>query len=115
MTWVLIDRATLEQLVVALNEVDQHVDLKRYHTAPDEQLFDVVMAAMVKGRAALANAEPAGWISVSDRVPQEEERVLIFSHGHPSISVWWKGEFIMPSSVQPTHWMPLPPSPGYTL
>ncbi len=59
MTQVLIDRATLEQLVAALNEVDQHVDLKRYDTAPNEVLFDVVMEAMVKGRAALANAEPA--------------------------------------------------------
>ena len=58
MTQVLIDRATLEQLVAALNEVDQHVDLKRYDTAPNEVLFDVVMEAMVKGRAALANAEP---------------------------------------------------------
>ena len=52
MTQVLIDRATLEQLVAALNEVDQHVDLKRYDTAPNEVLFDVVMEAMVKGRAA---------------------------------------------------------------
>ncbi len=29
-----------------------HVDLKRYDTAPNEVLFDVVMEAMVKGRAA---------------------------------------------------------------
>jgi hypothetical protein len=59
MTQILIDRTTLEQMVDALNEVDQHVDLKRYDTAPNEVLFDVVMEAMVKGRAALANAEPA--------------------------------------------------------
>ncbi len=58
MTQVLIDRATLEQMVVALNEVDQHIDLKRYDTAPNEVLFDVVMAALTAGRAALANAEP---------------------------------------------------------
>ena len=58
MTQVLIDRATLEQLVAALNEVDQHVDLKRYDTAPNEVLFDVVMAALTAGSEALANAEP---------------------------------------------------------
>lgn len=58
MTQVLIDRTTLEQLVGALNEVDQHVDLKRYDTAPNEVLFDVVMAALTAGRAALAGAEP---------------------------------------------------------
>ena len=67
---IAIDRATLEQLVAALNEVDQHVDLKRYDTAPNEVLFDVVMEAMVKGRAALANAEPTGFsltnTSISD-------------------------------------------------
>ena len=54
---ILIDRATLEQLVAALNEVDQHVDLKRYDTAPNEVLFDVVMAALTAGSAALAQRE----------------------------------------------------------
>lgn len=68
--FVTVDRATLEQLVVALNEVDQHVDLKRYDTAPNEVLFDVVMEAITAGRAALANAEPTGFsltnTSISD-------------------------------------------------
>ena len=57
MTQLLIDHATLEQLVAALNEVDQHVDLKRYDTAPNEVLFDVVMAALTAGRTALAQQE----------------------------------------------------------
>ena len=54
---VLIDRATLEHIVAALNEVDQHVDLKRYDTAPNEVLFDVVMAALTASRTALAQQE----------------------------------------------------------
>jgi hypothetical protein len=67
MTQLLIDRATLEQLVAALNEVDQHVDLKRYDTAPNEVLFDVVMAALTAGRAALTKAEPTDSYDLAKR------------------------------------------------
>ena len=109
MTQVLIDRATLEQLVAALNEVDQHVDLKRYDTAPNEVLFDVVMEAMVKGRAALANAEPTGWIAAKDRMPPPQVRVLGFEPQYNIVDVdmWFGPDFNWGYS----YWMPLPASP----
>ena len=66
---ITIDRATLEQLVAALNEVDQHIDLKRYDTAPNEVLFDVVMEALKALHAALANAEPKKVEKVKKREP----------------------------------------------
>lgn len=78
MTQITIDRSTLEQMLSALNEVDQHVDLKRYDTAPNEVLFDVVMAAMVKGRAALANAEP-----IARMQPVTKTRVGNYLNKHP--------------------------------
>ena len=66
-TNITIPLATLEQLVGALNEVDQRVDLKRYDTAPNEVLFDVVMAAITVARAAIDGTErveqqPIGYI-----------------------------------------------------
>lgn len=69
---ITIPLVTLEQLVGALNEVDQHVDLKRYDTAPNEVLFDVVMAALAAGRAAVYSAERA----------QERERIANEPTGH---------------------------------
>ena len=124
MTQVLIDRATLEQLVAALNEVDQHVDLKRYDTAPNEVLFDVVMEAMVKGRAALANAEPAGWQPI-ETAPKDGSFYLAFGEGktwtqnqpngcYPGEWYFsesrgeWRGYSLTDES---THWMPLPTQP----
>ena len=91
---VMISIATLEQLVAALNEVDQHVDLKRYDTAPNEVLFDVVMEAMVKGRAALANAEstqskPYAWRNPMNGVVisnDKKERLLCVGRGYPNFS-----------------------------
>ena len=124
MTQLLIDRATLEQLVGALNEVDQHVDLKRYDTAPNEVLFDVVMAALTAGRAALANADPTGWIAVSDRLPLEADGEVLarMRDGRPEIAwaTYWHGAnngfaqwtFRDPDEDEtPTHWMPLPAAP----
>ena len=55
MTQVLIDRATLEQLVGALEGV-------RLCTPPAQR--PMVREAITAGRAALANAEPIGWQAI---------------------------------------------------
>lgn len=53
-----------------------------------------------------------GWISVDDRLPEPGISVLIaMQNGYVNKSSWWSGEFIMPSSEQPTHWMPVPAAP----
>ena len=134
MTQVLIDRATLEQLVAALNEVDQHVDLKRYDTAPNEVLFDVVMEAMVKGHAALANAEPIGWQAI-ETAPKDfttmfdgwnGERVCDVQWARPEYApkdhyAWCYSEYengygwVNHEAKGLTHWMPLPAAPKDTL
>ena len=113
MTQVLIERATLEQLVAALNEVDQHVDLKRYDTAPNEVLFDVVMEAMVKGRAALANAEQQvpQWLPI-ETAPQNE-KVLLACDGGIVIGMW--RHYRIHNAPKFTHWMPLPTPPKEAL
>ena len=96
MTQVLIDRATLEQLVAALNEVDQHVDLKRYDTAPNEVLSDVVMEAMVKGRAAFANAELVKPIAFGRMIDGDIADVVC-----PETHEFYEGDYTVPLYTQP--------------
>lgn len=57
MTQVLIDRATLEQLVDALGTCSQG-DYSTKHAIDPSFDEDAVNAAITAGRAALANAEP---------------------------------------------------------
>lgn len=52
------------------------------------------------------------WIDVKERLPAQEQRAIVsMACGAISMTTWHDGEFIMPSSAQPTHWMPLPPPP----
>ena len=80
MTQVLIDRATLEQLVVGLQrmssacelEGDKHRDGNKWH-----RLCDDAAKAIGAGRAALANAEPAGWQTLVDHGKEAHELAKI--------------------------------------
>ena len=82
MTQVLIDRTTLEQLVAALktglwntralagwapSEIDRDYN--------DDN--DKINAALTAGRAALANAEPAGWQTLVDHGKEAHELAKI--------------------------------------
>ena len=67
----------------------------------------------------IADAQPATWIPVTERLPQIGRNVLMFSakgrcaEGEFSGSGWWQfrwGAWISEQEV--THWMPLPDPPG---
>jgi hypothetical protein len=63
--------------------------------------------------AAFAAAIRSQWISVKERLPESEVSVLIaMKNGRIEKTCWYAGEFLRPSSEQPTHWMPLPPPPA---
>ena len=111
MTQVLIDRATLEQLVDC--------------PASD---YERMYALKKQLRAALANAEPAGWQPI-ETAPKDGSFYLAFGEGktwtqnqpngcypgewHFSESRGeWRGHALTNDA---THWMPLPHSPGDTL
>jgi hypothetical protein len=58
------------------------------------------------------------WISVKDRLPEESMSVLVWSlywSGTPFIACieqgLWRGERILHSPSNVTHWMPLPEPP----
>ena len=65
MTQLLIDRATLEQLVVALEGVEALIEHQYTCTREGmnalQNASDDAQAAITAGRAALANAEPTGF------------------------------------------------------
>ena len=131
MTQLLIDKAMLEQIVWALED---SIDDVRTYLADAEQLagyprydrriaaykeqVDAHEAAITAGRAALANAEPEGWIAVSDRLPLEADgEVLVrMRDGRHEIAwaTYWHGantgfaEWTFRDQDEdetPTHWM----------
>lgn len=104
MTQVLIDRATLEAAITALGA------MKHMQWDEDTHHGRALMKAL---RAALANAEPTGWIAAKDRMPPPQVRVLGFEPQYNIVDVdmWFGPDFNWGYS----YWMPLPPSPGDTL
>lgn len=99
MTQVLIDRATLEQLVEFLEFHSKYWNGQGAHP----------MTVVTAGRAALANAEPTGWIAAKDRMPPPQVRVLGFEPQYNIVDVdmWFGPDFNWGYS----YWMPLPASP----
>ncbi len=109
---ITIDRATLEQLVGALEGV-------RLCTPPAQR--PMVREAITAGRAALANAEPAGWQPI-ETAPATANKVFAFSEsGNMKIETGhWLRNMLHAAKVDGehcnyTHWMPLPAAPKDTL
>ena len=123
--FVTIDRATLEQLVVALNNAEAALNNSQALIAGRERFgfaktcygvneiaLGFVSPAITAGRAALANAEPTGWIAAKDRMPPPQVRVLGFEPQYNIVDVdmWFGPDFNWGYS----YWMPLPAAPKAT-
>ena len=104
MTQVLIDRATLEQLVMALESLSFAKLIDGTYADKDCKLT----LAITAGRAALAGAEPAGWQTIETKPPVMEP-VLMWDWKQVFIEQWWGPEFHLDKRI--THWMPLPTPP----
>jgi len=133
MTQVLIDRATLEQMVDALNNAEDALNNSQCLIAGRERLgfakpcyaaneiaLGFVSPAITAGRAALANAEPTGWQKI-ETAPATANNVLAFSEsGNMKIETgFWLLNMLNAANVDGekcnyTHWMPLPAAPGDT-
>ena len=134
MTQVLTDRATLEQLVEALNNAEDALNnsqaliagrerfgFAKTCYAANEIALGFVSPAITAGRAALANAESIGWQAI-ETAPATANNVLAFSEsGSMKIETgFWLLNMLHAANVDGekcnyTHWMPLPSRPGATL
>ena len=99
MTQVLIDRATLEQLVEFLEFHSKYWNGQGAHP----------MTVVTAGRAALANAEQQvpQWLPI-ETAPQNE-KVLLACDGGIVIGMW--RHYRIHNAPKFTHWMPLPTPP----
>ena len=79
MTQVLIDRATLEQLVRALKQIQALTDGRDIYlgSPPTESKERKILTLATECRAALANAEPAGWQTLVDHGKEAHELAKI--------------------------------------
>ncbi len=112
MTQVLIDRATLEQLVMAL---EKSVGAMQgiYGGWRCTQELKMANLAITAGRAAIANAEQQvpQWLPI-ETAPQNE-KVLLACDGGIVIGMW--RHYRIHNAPKFTHWMPLPTPPKEAL
>ena len=123
---ITIDRATLEQMVVALNNAEDALNnsqaliagrerfgFAKTCYAANEIALGFVSPAITAGRAALANAEQ----QVPQRLPIEtapqNEKVLLACDGGIVIGMW--RHYRIHNAPKFTHWMPLPTPPKEAL
>ena len=123
MTQVLIDRATLEQLVVALEEVSDYIN--RYSIPAHQLELDPIDESIKTLNAALAKAEPTGWRKI-ETAPKDRTMFVVrgfnvavrkdYHYDTDPYCVWATGDGFKrwPHPFKPTHWMPLPATPKDT-
>jgi hypothetical protein len=104
MTQVLIDRATLEQLIHGV-EMGFNFDYGDVFGVRSNDMTD----ALAEGYAALANAEQQvpQWLPI-ETAPQNE-KVLLACYGGIVIGMW--RHYRIHNAPKFTHWMPLPTPP----
>ena len=81
MTPLLIDRATLEQLIESLDMSQALLEMRKsnHHAS--------VLAAYKAGRATIANAEPAGWKPI-ETAPKDGRQILLFGDCRVTSGHW---------------------------
>lgn len=55
-----------------------------------------------------------GWISVRDRMPEDNEKILVYTESGKSAVARWsqrQERFVASGNLSVTHWMPLPAAP----
>ena len=101
----------MNDIEIALEDLDTLVEIARQHTGIASWLGLVQSALIMK--EALEKQLNGGWIPVSDRLPREDEEVLItLAHGKATWAYLYQGEWNSMFSTYPIErviaWQPLP-------
>lgn len=104
------ERAAFEAWVKGSKEGGLPVSLRK-----DKEKSYFNPLAEVSFMAWLARAEQSSWISVEDRLPEQDANYLIFTpmgriliaRFYPGMNAWWWYS----ETMHPTHWQPLPQPP----
>lgn len=84
----------------------------RWNRDQDRPAFDALSAAI---DAALEPAPVQGWQPIKTAPRVELEDIIVFNGVLVQAAQWWEGGWVDSAcewiTVQPTHWMPLPPAP----
>ena len=117
MTQVLIDRATLEQLLEDVLQINREMGKGGAACDISNRAYPPIKRSLDALRAALANAEPTGWQKI-ETAPATANNVLAFSEsGNMKIETgFWLINMLHAANIDGekcnyTHWMPLPTPP----
>lgn len=88
-------------------EAIERYDRVRYNllNAQDKEAVDVAFEALM---------EQPRWISVSDHLPKDTEKVLVYTTtGNTTVARWSERQekFVASGNITVTHWMALPEKP----
>jgi hypothetical protein len=91
-------------------EAIERYDRVRYNllNAQDKEAVDVAFEALM---------EQPRWISVNDRLPNDTEKVLVYTTtGNTTVARWSQRQekFVASGNITVTHWMSLPEKPEDT-
>jgi len=102
---------------VRIHERDRNEKINKLCTEPADSIgaaaIDYAIRVLQESRP-----DPGGWISVSNRLPEENEKVLLYSceEGVEAGLLRYDGDYQLCScSLEQddvTHWQPLPKPPG---
>ena len=105
---------SLERIANALEKVKQ-VDQVRSMT---DEFIDREMRDLMRRTIRCEESTQTGWISVEDKLPEEDVRVIVYSSiktigiAYQINNLWFTRDLLMSSPCDKiTHWMPLPEPP----
>lgn len=105
---------SLERIANALEKVKQ-ADQVRSMT---DEFIDREMRDLMRRTIRCEELTQTGWISVEDKLPEEDVRVIVYSSiktigiAYQINNLWFTRDLLMSSPCDKiTHWMPLPEPP----
>ena len=114
----MIDEKKLIDDLLHNDGIEFEVQIADFTPEGFKNAFQEFTNKMKEGIVALINAQPSfGWISVNERLPKEQQEVLVCADSGETqeTAIWtgfrWNVTWNHQEIINVTHWMPLPESP----